>query len=192
MPYLQKQKGNVEEDVSKTQRQWMRVDRDWDSSTKIRRIGMEFGANGVVAWFSLLARACQNDGVIGDDLDLMVAISSPSIHLTQSDAEVIADGFKSLEIVSRVDADWVVTNWAQYQPPMSAITPKSRNRHEIVTDKRDETEESVTRKSGISVATNKQTNEQTDKQTSRVINPATQGRYRATESVGSVLERLRS
>mgnify|MGYP006275783583 CR=1 FL=1 len=166
----------------------MRVDRDWDSSTKIRRIGMEFGANGVVAWFSLLARACQNDGVIGDDLDLMVAVSSPSIHLTQNDAEVIADGFKSLEIVTKSGDDWVVTNWSQYQPPMSAITPSSRNRHAIVTDKSD----FVTDKSGKSVATNKQTNEQTDIQTSRVISPATPGRYRATESVGSVLQRLKS
>jgi hypothetical protein len=179
--HLQKEASSVEENVSKAQRQWMRVDRDWDSSTKIRRIGMEFGANGVVAWFSLLARACQNDGVIGDDLDLMVAVSSPSIHLTQSDAEVIADGFKSLEIVTRSGDDWVVTNWAQYQPPMNAITPSSRKRHDSVTDK-----------SGMSVATDKQTNEQTDKQTSRVINPATLGRYRATESVGSVLERLKS
>ena len=167
--------------MSKTQRQWMRVDRDWDSSTKIRRIGMEFGANGVVAWFSLLARACQNDGVIGDDLDLMVAVSSPSIHLTQSDAEVIADGFKSLEIVTMSGDDWVVTNWAQYQPPMNAITPSSRKRHDSVTDK-----------SGMSVATDKQTNEQTDRQTSRVIRGETQGRYHATESVGSVLQRLKS
>ncbi|CAB4199547.1 hypothetical protein UFOVP1336_49 [uncultured Caudovirales phage] len=178
--------------MSKTQRNWMRVDRDWDSSTKIRRIGMEFGANGVVAWFSLLARACQNDGVIGDDMDLRVAICSPAVSLTQNEMDVIADGFKSLGVVEMVDGSWNVANWSQYQPPMNAITPKSRNRHEIVTDKRDDNSNVVTDKSGISVATNERTNEQTDKQTSRVIRGETPGRYRSTESVARVLGRLGS
>jgi len=180
--YLQKAAVSLEEDVSRTSRQWMRVDRDWDSNTKIRRIGMEFGANGVVAWFSLLARACQNDGVIGDDLDLRVAISSPAVSVSQSEVDVIADGFKSLGVViTGLAGGWVVANWDEYQPPMNAITPASRKRHPIVTDNSDS-----------SVATDRRTDVQTDGQTSMVIRGETKGSYRSSESVQSVLRRLQS
>jgi hypothetical protein len=182
MLHLQKEASDLEEDVSRASRQWMRVDRDWDSNTKIRRIGMEFGANGVVAWFSLLARACQNDGVIGDDMDLRVAISSPAVNVSQGDIDVIADGFKALGVVATgLAGNWVVANWDEYQPPMNAITPASRKRHAIVTDKSDS-----------SVATDKRTDGQTDGQTSMVIKPETKGSYRSSESVQSVLRRLQS
>ncbi len=143
---------------------------------------MEFGANGVVAWFSLLARACQNDGVIGDDMDLRVAISSPAVNVSQNEVDTIADGFKSLGVVAEgLGGGWVVANWDEYQPPMNAITPSSRKRHAIVTDNSDS-----------SVATDKRTDGQTDRQTSMVIKQDTKGSFRTSESVGSVLRRLGS
>lgn len=108
-------------------RPWFRVDQTWDTHPKVRLVARQYGAAGVLAWFVLLARACQVDGEFKTWAHVEVALERPEFGLDAALASKIAHSFVDEGLIDEVPGTgFVVHDWAQYQPPMRMLTPNQR------------------------------------------------------------------
>ena len=108
-------------------RPWFRVDQTWDTHPKVRLVARQYGAAGVLAWFVLLARACQVDGEFKTWAHVEVALERPEFGLDADLASKIAHSFVDEGLIDEVPGTgFVVHDWAQYQPPMRMLTPNQR------------------------------------------------------------------
>ena len=105
---------------------WLRLPRDWFSDPRLITACENLGAVGAVGYLLLLSRGCTTAGRFSDREEVAMAIRSHDCGIDSDAARRIAATLISVGLVTQ-DADgYTVSDWRNFQPPRSTITPAKR------------------------------------------------------------------
>lgn len=105
---------------------WLRLPRDWFSDPRLITACENLGAVGAVGYLLLLSRGCITAGRFSDREEVAMAIRSHDCGIDGDAARRIAATLISVGLVTQ-DADgYAVSDWRNFQPPRSTITPARR------------------------------------------------------------------
>ena len=105
---------------------WLRLPRDWFSDPRLITACELEGATGAVGYLLLLSRGCSTAGRFSDREEVAMAIRSHDCGIDSDAARRIAATLISVGLVTQDAEGYAVTDWHNFQPPRSTITPAKR------------------------------------------------------------------
>ena len=105
---------------------WLRLPRDWFSDPRLITACENLGAVGAVGYLLLLSRGCTTAGRFSDREGVAMAIRSHDCGIDSDAARRIAATLISVGLVTQDGDGYVITDWRNFQPPRSTITPAKR------------------------------------------------------------------
>jgi hypothetical protein len=105
---------------------WLRLPRDWFSDPRLITACELEGATGAVGYLLLLSRGCTTAGRFSDREEVSMAVRSHDCGIDSDAARRIAATLISVGLVTPDGEGYVITDWHNFQPPRSTITPAKR------------------------------------------------------------------
>ena len=105
---------------------WLRLPRDWFSDPRLITACENLGAVGAVGYLLLLSRGCTTAGRFSDREEVAMAIRSHDCGIDSDAARRIAATLISVGLVTQDSDGYAVSDWRNFQPPRSTITPAKR------------------------------------------------------------------
>lgn len=105
---------------------WLRLPRDWFSDPRLITACELEGATAAVGYLLLLSRGCITAGRFSDREEVAMAIRSHDCGIDSDAARRIATTLISVGLVTQDGNRYAITDWHNFQPPRSAITPAKR------------------------------------------------------------------
>jgi hypothetical protein len=105
---------------------WLRLPRDWFSDPRLVTACELEGATGAVGYLLLLSRACSTAGRFSDIEEVSMAVRSHDCGIDSGAARRIAATLIAVGLVAPDGEGYVITDWRNFQPPRSTITPAKR------------------------------------------------------------------
>jgi hypothetical protein len=106
---------------------WLRLPRDWFSDPRLITACELEGATAAAGYLLLLSRGCSTAGRFADREEVAMAIRSHDSSIDSDAARRIAATLLAVGLVSEDGEGYVITDWRNFQPPRSAITPAKRD-----------------------------------------------------------------
>jgi hypothetical protein len=107
---------------------WLRLPRDWFSDPRLITACELEGATGAVGYLLLLSRGCSTAGRFGDREEVAMGIRSHDCGIDSAAARRIAATLIEVGLVAPDGEGYAITDWRNFQPPRSLITPAKRER----------------------------------------------------------------
>ena len=105
---------------------WLRLPRDWFSDPRLITACENLGAVGAVGYLLLLSRGCTTAGRFSDREGVAMAIRSHDCGIDSDAARRIAATLIAVGLVAPDGEGYAITDWRNFQPPRSTITPAKR------------------------------------------------------------------
>ena len=105
---------------------WLRLPRDWFSDPRLITACELEGATSAVGYLLLLSRGCTTAGRFTDREEVAMAIRSHDCAIDSAVARRIAATLLAVGLVSEDGDGYAISDWRNFQPPRSAITPAKR------------------------------------------------------------------
>jgi hypothetical protein len=105
---------------------WLRVPRDWFSDPRLITACELEGATGAVGYLLLLSRGCTTAGRFSDREEVSMAVRSHDCGIDSATARRIAATLIAVGLVAPDGEGYAITDWRNFQPPRSTITPAKR------------------------------------------------------------------
>ena len=105
---------------------WLRLPRDWFSDPRLITACENLGAVGAVGYLLLLSRGCTTAGRFSDREEVAMAIRSHDCGIDSDAARRIAATLIAVGLVAPDGEGYAITDWRNFQPPRSTITPAKR------------------------------------------------------------------
>lgn len=105
---------------------WLRLPRDWFSDPRLITACEIEGAAGAVGYLLLLSRGCSTAGRFGDREEVAMAVRSHDCGIDSTAARRIAATLIAVGLVAPDGEGYAITDWRNFQPPRSTITPARR------------------------------------------------------------------
>ena len=106
---------------------WLRLPRDWFSDPRLVTACELEGATSAVGYLLLLSRGCTSAGRFSDIEEVSMAVRSLDSGIDSAAARRIAATLIKVGLVAPDGEGYVITDWRNFQPPRSAITPAKRD-----------------------------------------------------------------
>ena len=106
---------------------WLRLPRDWFSDPRLITACEVEGATGAVAYLLLLSRGCTTAGRFADREEVAMGIRSHDCGIDSAAARRIAATLISVGLVADDGDGYAISDWRNFQPPRSTITPAKRD-----------------------------------------------------------------
>jgi hypothetical protein len=105
---------------------WLRLPRDWFSDPRLITACELEGAVGAVGYLLLLSRGCTTAGQFADSEEVAMGIRSHDCGVDSIAARRIAATLIKVGLVAPDGEGYAISDWRNFQPPRSAITPAKR------------------------------------------------------------------
>jgi hypothetical protein len=105
---------------------WLRLPRDWFSDPRLITACELEGATGAVGYLLLLSRGCTTAGRFSDREEVSMAVRSHDCGIDSAAARRIAATLIAVGLVAPDGEGYAITDWRNFQPPRSTITPAKR------------------------------------------------------------------
>ena len=105
---------------------WLRLPRDWFSEPRLITACEIEGATGALGYLLLLSRGCTTAGRFTDREEVAMAIRSHDCGIDSAAARRIAATLISVGLVAEDGDGYAISDWRNFQPPRSTITPAKR------------------------------------------------------------------
>ncbi len=105
---------------------WLRLPRDWFSDPRLITACELEGAVGAVGYLLLLSRGCTTAGQFADSEEVAMGIRSHDCGVDSIAARRIATTLIKVGLVAPDGEGYAISDWRNFQPPRSAITPAKR------------------------------------------------------------------
>ena len=105
---------------------WLRLHRDWFSDPRLITACELEGATGAVGYLLLLSRGCTTAGRFSDREEVSMAVRSHDCGIDSAAARRIAATLIAVGLVAPDGEGYAITDWRNFQPPRSTITPAKR------------------------------------------------------------------
>jgi hypothetical protein len=106
---------------------WLRLPRDWFSDPRLITACEIEGATGAVGYLLLLSRGCITAGRFSDGEEVAMAVRSHDCGIDSDAARRIAATLVKVGLVTQDGDGYVISDWRNFQPPRSTITPAKRD-----------------------------------------------------------------
>ena len=105
---------------------WLRLPRDWFSDPRLITACELEGPTGAVGYLLLLSRGCSTAGRFSDREEVSMAVRSHDCGIDSAAARRIAATLIAVGLVAPDGDGYAITDWRNFQPPRSTITPAKR------------------------------------------------------------------
>jgi len=105
---------------------WLRLHRDWFSDPRLITACELEGATAAAGYLLLLSRGCSTAGRFSDREEVAMALRSHDCGIDSDAARRIAAVLIAVGLVEPDGDGYAITDWHNFQPPRSAITPAKR------------------------------------------------------------------
>ena len=105
---------------------WLRLPRDWFSDPRLITACELEGPTAAVGYLLLLSRGCTTAGRFSDREEVSMAVRSHDCGIDSDAARRIAATLIAVGLVAPDGEGYAITDWRNFQPPRSTITPAKR------------------------------------------------------------------
>ena len=123
---------------------WLRLHRDWFSDPRLITACELEGATAAAAYLLLLSRGCTTAGRFADGEEVAMAVRSHDSGIDSAAARRIAATLIKVGLVAPDGEGYVITDWRNFQPPLSLISPAKRERLNLSQDTVTKSQDTVT------------------------------------------------
>jgi hypothetical protein len=106
---------------------WLRLHRDWFSDPRLITACELEGATAAAGYLLLLSRGCSTAGRFSDREKVAMALRSHDCGIDSDAARRIAAVLIAVGLVAPDGDGYAITDWHNFQPPRSTITPAKRD-----------------------------------------------------------------
>ena len=124
---------------------WLRLHRDWFSDPRLITACELEGATAAAAYLLLLSRGCTTAGRFADGEEVAMAVRSHDSGIDSAAARRIATTLVKVGLVTQDGDGYVITDWRNFQPPLSLISPAKRERLSLSQDTVTKSQDTVTK-----------------------------------------------
>ncbi len=105
---------------------WLRLHRDWFSDPRLITACELEGPTAAAGYLLLLSRGCSTAGRFSDREEVAMALRSHDCGINSDAARRIAAVLIAVGLVAPDVDGYAITDWRNFQPPRSTITPAKR------------------------------------------------------------------
>lgn len=105
---------------------WLRLPRDWFSDPRLITACELEGPTAAVGYLLLLSQGCKTAGRWSDREEVSMAVRSHDCGIDSAAARRIAATLIAVGLVAPDGEGYAITDWRNFQPPRSTITPARR------------------------------------------------------------------